>query len=145
MKTSSQVREVSPENAPDKTRSKSKAQTLSGGRTERKNVSERMRTSEIRYRRLFEAANDGVLILDSISRKIIDANPFTTELPGYTRDELPRTNLLKALPKWPKGTSSDEFKDAFEKHLLCRALVIGLTRYSLTLFRLELQPDYTFG
>jgi integral membrane sensor domain MASE1 len=34
-----------------------------------------LRTSEIRYRRLFEAAHDGVLILDPATRKIVDANP----------------------------------------------------------------------
>jgi PAS domain-containing protein len=88
MKTSNQAGQVSPENAPAKTRSKSKAQTLSDGRTERKNVSERMRTSEIRYRRLLEAAHDRVLILDCVSRKITDANPLITDLLGYTRDEL---------------------------------------------------------
>jgi PAS domain S-box-containing protein len=47
-----------------------------------------MRRSEIRYRRLFEAARDGVLIMDLLTRKVIDANPFMTELLGYTRAEL---------------------------------------------------------
>jgi two-component system CheB/CheR fusion protein len=44
--------------------------------------------SEIRYRRLFEAAQDGVLIIDPSSRKITDANPFIADLLGYTHDEL---------------------------------------------------------
>lgn len=47
-----------------------------------------MRRSELRYRRLFEAARDGVLILDPDTRKIVDANPFISELLGYTREEL---------------------------------------------------------
>jgi PAS domain S-box-containing protein len=47
-----------------------------------------LRTSEIRYRRLFEAAHDGVLLLDPETRKIVDANPFMTSLLGSTRDEL---------------------------------------------------------
>ncbi|TMB66490.1 MAG: PAS domain-containing protein [Deltaproteobacteria bacterium] len=47
-----------------------------------------VRTSEIRYRRLFEAAQDGILILDAATRKITDVNPFMTELLGYTRNEL---------------------------------------------------------
>ncbi|MGZ9144109.1 MAG: PAS domain-containing protein, partial [Candidatus Binatia bacterium] len=42
-----------------------------------------LRRSEIRYRRLFEAAHDGVLILDCVSRKITDANPFMSHLLGY--------------------------------------------------------------
>ncbi len=47
-----------------------------------------MRRSELRYRRLFEAAKDGVLIIDPATRKILDANPFMIELLGYTREEL---------------------------------------------------------
>jgi PAS domain S-box-containing protein len=43
--------------------------------------------SELRYRRLFEAAHDGILILDPDTRKIIDVNPFLVEFLGYTRDE----------------------------------------------------------
>ena len=39
--------------------------------------------SELRYRRLFEAAKDGILILDFVDKKIIDANPFMHELLGY--------------------------------------------------------------
>jgi len=42
-----------------------------------------LRTSEIRYRRLFEAARDGILILDAASR-ITDANPFMSDLLGYS-------------------------------------------------------------
>lgn len=48
---------------------------------------EGLRTSEIRYRRLFEAARDGILILDAKTLKITDVNPFMTELLGYSRDE----------------------------------------------------------
>ena len=53
-----------------------------------KRAEERVRTSEIRYRRLFEAAHDGVLLLDPGTRKITDANPFMTRLLGYTQDQL---------------------------------------------------------
>jgi len=44
--------------------------------------------SETRYRRLFETAQDGILILDVVSRKIVDANPFIKMLLGYTHSEL---------------------------------------------------------
>jgi two-component system CheB/CheR fusion protein len=47
-----------------------------------------VRRSEIRYRRLFEAAHDGLLLLDPKSLKILDANPYLTELLDYTREEL---------------------------------------------------------
>jgi len=50
-------------------------------------VSEGLRLSETRYRRLFESARDGILILDADTGEITDANPFMTELLGYTREE----------------------------------------------------------
>jgi PAS domain S-box-containing protein len=43
--------------------------------------------SEVRYRRLFQTAKDGILILDSETGKVIDANPFMTVLLGYSHDE----------------------------------------------------------
>jgi PAS domain S-box-containing protein len=63
---------------------------------------EGLRTSEIRYRRLFEAARDGILILNAITLKITDVNPFMTELLGYSRDEF----LGKEL--WEIGLFSDK-------------------------------------
>jgi|GEM_PF-524448 len=55
---------------------------------ELKLAEERISISEIRYRRLFEAAHDGILILDPVTRKITDANPFMTTLLDYPRDYL---------------------------------------------------------
>ena len=43
--------------------------------------------SEVRYRRLFQMAKDGILILDADTGKVIDANPFMTALLGYSHDE----------------------------------------------------------
>jgi PAS domain S-box-containing protein len=44
--------------------------------------------SELRYRRLFETAQDGILILDADSGKIIDANPFFLDLVDYSFENL---------------------------------------------------------
>ena len=44
--------------------------------------------SEARYRRLFESAKDGILILDAETGMIADVNPFLTELLGYSREEI---------------------------------------------------------
>ena len=46
-----------------------------------------MHASEIRYRRLFESAKDGILILDAETGQIDDVNPFLIELLGYTHDQ----------------------------------------------------------
>jgi len=77
-----------------------------------------LRTSEIRYRRLFESARDGILIVDPCTRKITDANPFMSELLGYEHDEL----LNKEL--WEIGLLKDEkasrqaFRELQRKHFI---------------------------
>ena len=48
----------------------------------------RIQVSETRYRRLFEAAHDGILIVDPDTREIIDANPFMIKLLRYSLAEL---------------------------------------------------------
>ncbi len=45
-----------------------------------------LQQSERRYRRLFEAARDGILILNADTGKVLDANPFMLELLGYDLD-----------------------------------------------------------
>ena len=44
--------------------------------------------SEARYRRLFETAKDGILILDGDTGRITDANPFLQDMLGYSKSEL---------------------------------------------------------
>ncbi len=51
---------------------------------ERERVEEMMVVSETRYRRLFEAARDGILILDAETGMIVDANPFLIEMLGFS-------------------------------------------------------------
>ena len=55
---------------------------------ERMRIQEALKVSEIRYRRVFETAKDGILILDADTGRITDANPFLQELLGYSRGEL---------------------------------------------------------
>jgi PAS domain S-box-containing protein len=56
--------------------------------TERRRTAHALAVSESRYRRLFETAQDGILIIDADTRRTFDANPFLTELLGYPREEL---------------------------------------------------------
>jgi len=70
--------------------------------TEQRRAELTMRTSEARYRRLFETAKDGILILDVDSGRIVDANPFMTQLLGYTHAEFEGKEL------WEIGVFSDK-------------------------------------
>src|ERR1043165_2540737 len=49
---------------------------------------EAVRLSELRYRRLFETAQDGILILDAESGEIMDVNPCLIDLLDYPFEEL---------------------------------------------------------
>ncbi len=55
---------------------------------ERKRAEETLRLSETRYRRLFETAQDGILIVDWESGQVTDANPFLANLLGYSQENL---------------------------------------------------------
>ena len=66
--------------------------------------------SELRYRRLFEAAQDGILILDAETGMIEDVNPYLIKMLGYSREEFVKKKL------WEVGAFKDveASKDAFE-------------------------------
>ena len=55
--------------------------------TQRMQEEENLTTSEMRYRRLFESAKDGILILDAETGMIVDVNPFMIEMLGYSHKE----------------------------------------------------------
>ena len=53
---------------------------------EKEKTEKTLQDSEKRYRRLFESAKDGILILDADTGKVVDVNPFLTRLLGYPYD-----------------------------------------------------------
>ena len=69
-----------------------------------------LKKSELRYRRLFEAAQDGILILDAGTGAITDVNPFLIKMLGYSREEFIEKKL------WEVGAFKDikASKDAFQ-------------------------------
>ncbi len=77
--------------------------------SKQKQTGKELRTSELRYRRLFETARDGILLIDVDSGEILDANPYIKELLGYSQEEfkgkkLWEIGLLKDIAK-----SKDDF------------------------------------
>src|SRR5579859_3894058 len=55
--------------------------------TDRRRAEAAVQHSEVRYRRLFQTAKDGILILNADTGKVIDANPFMSTLLGYPHGE----------------------------------------------------------
>ncbi len=51
-------------------------------------VTDRKQAAEVRYRRLFEAAPDSILIVEAHTGEILDVNPFLAKLTGFPRREL---------------------------------------------------------
>ena len=84
--------------------------------TGRRQALERMRVSEIRYRRLFEAAHDGVLLIDPVTSRIIDANPFMTRLLGYPREQLIGKELFEIGLLKDEATSRQMFRKLKKSH-----------------------------
>ncbi|MDT5262835.1 MAG: hypothetical protein QOC61_1839 [Acidobacteriota bacterium] len=79
---------------------------------------EGLRTSEIRYRRLFESARDGILILNAVTLKITDVNPFMTELLGYPSAEFLGKELWEIGLFSDKAASQDAFRELQAKGYL---------------------------
>ncbi|TMC16404.1 MAG: PAS domain S-box protein [Chloroflexi bacterium] len=69
---------------------------------ERRTMQERLRSSENRYRRLLEAANEGILIVDPNSGLITNANPFIIHLLNKTREQIVQQEL------WQVGLLPDQ-------------------------------------
>jgi PAS domain S-box-containing protein len=86
-------------------------ETARADRASAEAIARALKISEARYRRLFESARDGILILDSNFGRITDANPFMTELLGYSLDELIGKEL------WEIGLIQDKeaSQEAFRK------------------------------
>lgn len=68
--------------------SRKKTLTADAGSTGRMRIEEALKASEVRYRRLFETAKDGILILDAETGRIVDSNPFLEKMLGYSHAEL---------------------------------------------------------
>jgi len=71
--------------------------------------------SELRYRRLFETAQDGILILNADNGQIDDVNPFLTDMLGYSREELLGNKLWDIVPFKDVKAAKAEFRDLQRK------------------------------
>ena len=77
---------------------------------EQTEIETQLKESEVRYRRLFETARDGILILNSDTGQITDVNPFLVELLGYSKREFLDKKLWEVGAFKHMKASKDAFK-----------------------------------
>ncbi|MBI4764862.1 MAG: sigma 54-interacting transcriptional regulator [Deltaproteobacteria bacterium] len=80
-----------------------------------KQTEERLKISETRYRRLFETARDGILILDAETGQITDVNPFLIEMLGYSYEDFLGKKLWEIGPFKDMDASKPTFLDLQSK------------------------------
>ncbi len=76
---------------------------------ERRRMVETLRLSDARYRRLFETAQDGILILHAETGQVVDANPFLRDLLGYSQEEFLGRKLWEIGPFKGEDASKSAF------------------------------------
>ena len=69
-----------------------------------------LRSSEEKFRRLFETAQDGIILLDAQTGDITDTNPYIEKLLGYSHQELTGKKLWEIGPFKDTFTSHDAFR-----------------------------------
>ena len=77
-----------------------------------------LKDSELRYRRLFEATQDGILILDAKTGMIADVNPYLIKMLGYSREEFIKKKLWEVGAFKDIEASQEAFEDLQEKEYI---------------------------
>ena len=91
------------------------AQETSQEASEHERTEEELQISETRYRRLFETAKDGILILDAATGKIEDVNPFLMNMLGYSHEEFFGRKLWQIGPMKHVKESKSAFLELQDK------------------------------
>ena len=84
-----------------------------------KGLEESLRNSELRYRRLFEFAQDGILILDADTGTVSDVNPFLINMLGYVREELVGKKLWEVDAFKDNVSSKNSFQAMQKNEFIC--------------------------
>jgi diguanylate cyclase (GGDEF)-like protein/PAS domain S-box-containing protein len=79
---------------------------------------ESLRASEVRYRRLFETAKDGIFLLDADTGRITDVNPFLEDMLGYSHTELIGKALWEIGPVKDIVASQNAMRDLQQKEYI---------------------------
>ena len=87
------------------------AQALEERETDRLAAGKALKVSESRYRRLFETAQDGILILNAETGQIEDVNPFLIDMLACSREQLLGTKIWETLPFKDLKPSEADFRE----------------------------------
>jgi PAS domain S-box-containing protein len=69
-----------------------------------------LRASELRFRRIFECFQEGIILIDPVNRKILEANEFILEILGHSREAVAGKEL------WQVGLLGSEPESPGERH-----------------------------
>jgi PAS domain S-box-containing protein len=81
-------------------------------------IADALKVTERRYRRLFETARDGILLLDPATGQITDANPFMAELLGYSHAQFLGKELWEIGLLRNKAASQEAFHHLQKDHYI---------------------------
>ena len=70
---------------------------------------------EKRYRRLFETAKDGIIILNADNGMIVDVNPFLINMLGYSKEEFLTKHIWDIGTKGDIALSKESYKELQDK------------------------------
>ncbi len=93
-------------------------QKLTQEALEHNRAEEALEESEIRYRRLFETAQNGILILDADTERIEDANQFIIDMIGFSIEEIVGKRLWEIGPFRDIEASQSAFLELQKKEYI---------------------------
>ncbi len=88
--------------------------------TSRTSAEDALYALESRYRRLFEKAQDGILLVDFDTGKVLDVNQYLIDMLGYSHEEFLDKYLWEVSPFNDTALSKDAFAELLEKGYIRR-------------------------
>ncbi len=95
-----------------------------GAAIKRRQMEERLRAGEERYRAVIEQATDGIYLLDAETRRFVETNPSFQKMVGYTADELGAMEIYRIVDH-PRENVDSTIKRTLE----LRRRVVGNRKY----------------
>ena len=95
-----------------------------GAAIKRRQMEERLRAGEERYRAVIEQATDGIYLLDAETRRFVETNPSFQKMVGYTADELGDMEIYRIVDH-PRENVDSTIKRTLE----LRRRVVGNRKY----------------